>query len=192
MRRLVALLLASLALLSAACAAEEAFVFENGVRWSMAADEAEALLPDGYERVNYDMGFGALTLMLAQDEVYFDHAAAKTEYMFFDGELLSICCYYPEADVPDVQPLIDAASRVYGEPKTYAENETDLQSYLAGVRTLGIWNPDAVTEVRLCEPSGDYPYRYYIAFINQPAMKAFEKASVEWYDSEDAGIQGED
>ena len=192
MRRFGGFLLAVLALLSAACSAEEAFVFENGVGWPLAADEVEALLPNGYERMNYEMGFGSLTLMLAQNEAHFEHAAEKTEYMFFDGELISICCYYLEKDAPDAQSLIDAVSRVYGAPKTYAEDEWTLNGFISNTRTWCSWNPDSVTEVSLNEPLDDYPYQYYIVFVNQPAMKAFEKASIEWYDSEDAGIQGEE
>ena len=193
MRRFVSLLLLVLALLSAACEAEEAFVFENGATWASAPDEVEVLCAGADAQVtHYDMGFGTLTLVLAQGETHFGHIAEKTEYMFFDEKLLLIGCYYLEEDVPDAQLLIGAAAQIYGEPKTYAENETDLSSYLAGVKTLGLWNPDAVTELRLCEPFDDYPYRYYIVCMNQPSMKAFEKASIEWYDTMDAGLQGEE
>ena len=186
MHRLVCLLLAVLALLSATCDAEDAFVFANGASWVSTAEEVKALLPEGYESAeDFDEGFGAMTILRTENEEFFGHIAAQTDYMFFNDDLLSISCYYLEEDVPDLQLLIDAMSEVYGEPKMYAENELTLDGVISNTRTWCSWNPDSVTEIALYEPLDEYPYRYYIGFRNEMVYQAFNDAVMAWYDSEE-------
>ena len=193
MHRLLCLLLAALALLFATSEEKDTFVFANGVSWASTAEEVKALLPEDYESAeDFDEGYGSMTILRAENEEFFGHTAAQTDYMFFNGDLLSISCYYLEEDVPDLQLLIGAISESYGEPRMYAENELTLNSFLSNTRTWCSWNPDSVTEIALNEPLDEYPYRYYIGFRNETVYQAFNDAVMAWYDSTEMTTQEEE
>lgn len=186
-RRRLALILA---LMLCAAASAETFVVE-GITWSSTPEEVlEIWGPDAHHLDQMDDVVGKLTMIDKEDGQFASLPCSRARIMFWNNVPIMVVCFFKEADLPEVQPLLDAAVALYGEPDAMKNDAENQAEYVAGSDTLAQWELDGTTTITLSQYTGegmaqeDYPYRYWIAFENVPVSDALNEIMIAWMETQ--------